>query len=337
MIMWMRLVVASLLFMAVGVLDFARAAESLPPFQAQQVAELHPQHHKEASGLAPSRRRDDLLWLINDSGARAQIQAITTEGKLLGHVTLHGGWNYDWEDLASFELDGKPYLAIADMGDNRARRKSCVIYIVEEPMLKGEKFPKDTKVPVAWKLRFRYPPGPRDAEAMAVDAEEGAIYLLSKFEVPKKLYRLPLRPPVREGQKQPAILDAERLGPVTIPLPQKQKLTNWKAWKGALRALLVTSMAFDPKRKQAVLITYNRAFYYQQQKRQSWLAVLAQEPTSILLEPRAQQYEGVCFSRDGKSIYVVCERKKPSAGFLVRINLPQEEKPAASAQVPEAK
>ncbi len=303
--------------------DFAWAEPDSPSaWQPELVAELHPQLHKEASGLAPSRRRDDMLWLINDSGAKPQLHAITTEGKSLGFVTLQGGWNYDWEDLASFELDGKPYLAIGDIGDNRARRKKSSIYVVEEPELSGKRFPKDAKIPVAWRIRFTYPPGPRDAEAMAVDAQEGAIYILSKFEVPKKMYRLPLKPPLADD-KRPEPLEAERLGSVTIPMPEKQRLSTWRDWRGALRTLLVTSMAFDPTGQQAVLLTYNKVFYYRREEGQSWLAALAQEPKTIVLEPRAQQYEGVCFSQDGRAIYVVCERKKPGVGFLVRIDLPE--------------
>lgn len=318
----MRMLAAILLLLLGSLAGLAAANEEPVPWQAEQVAELHPYHHKEASGLAPSRRRDDLLWLINDSGSRPQLHAITTEGKSLGYVTLQGGWNVDWEDLASFELDGKPYLAIGDIGDNRARRRTSLIYVVEEPELKGKRFPRQTKVPVAWRLRFRYPPGPRDAEAMAVDAQEEAIYLISKFEMPKRLYRLPLRPSVTD-QKRPQPVEAERLGSVTLPLPEKQRLTTWQQWQGAIRALLVTSMAFDSAGKQAVLLSYNRAFYYQREEGERWLTTLAREPKIIALEPRLQQYEGICFSADGRAIFVVCERKKPGAGFLVRIDLPK--------------
>lgn len=307
------------LALGVGAALGAEPPEAPPGPVPEVVAKLDQHHHKEASGLAPSLRRDDLLWLINDSGAQPRLQAISTTGKDLGHVTVKGGWNRDWEDLASFELDGKAYLAIGDIGDNAANRREAFIYIVEEPQLAGKKFGDKESVQVAWKLRFRYPPGPRDAEAMAVDAPAGFVYLLTKFEVPKKLYRLPLRP-LPDAAKNREPLVAKRLGPVNIPIPTKE-LKTMEAWKQAMRGLLVTSMAFDAQRGRVALLTYDRALVYRKTPAQSWLAALKETPQSIPLPP-APQNEGLCFSRDGHSLYIASERKKNDPGLLVRVDLP---------------
>ena len=43
---------------------------------------------EEASGLAPSRRRSDLLWALNDSGAGARLYALGVDGRDLGTVDV---------------------------------------------------------------------------------------------------------------------------------------------------------------------------------------------------------------------------------------------------------
>ncbi|MEM7264311.1 MAG: hypothetical protein AAF488_20180, partial [Planctomycetota bacterium] len=84
------------------------------------VGNLTSEEVREASGLAPSRRRDDVLWVINDNGAEPRLYPLRTDGRDLGSFKLPEGteWNEDWEDLDSFEYDGSPYLVVGDIGDN---------------------------------------------------------------------------------------------------------------------------------------------------------------------------------------------------------------------------
>ena len=60
----------------------------------------------EASGIARSQRQDDVYWLVNDSG-KPRLFAIDGTGKKLGRVKINGAKHVDWEDIASFTLDGK--------------------------------------------------------------------------------------------------------------------------------------------------------------------------------------------------------------------------------------
>ncbi|RYD38226.1 MAG: hypothetical protein EOP87_01940, partial [Verrucomicrobiaceae bacterium] len=110
----------------------------------------------EASGLAVSSRDDAFMWIVNDSGAQADLHLFGKDGVDHGQVRVEGAVNVDWEDLCSFELDGKPYLLIADTGDNASRREDCGLYVVEEPRLPkaGEKLSGTVKV--AWKIPFRF-------------------------------------------------------------------------------------------------------------------------------------------------------------------------------------
>ena len=74
----------------------------------------------EASGLARSQRDPGILWVINDGG-KARVHAMDRTGAVRGHVNLADARNVDWEDLASFQMDGVPYLLVADTGVSRFR------------------------------------------------------------------------------------------------------------------------------------------------------------------------------------------------------------------------
>ena len=140
------------------------------------------------------------------------MHAISPRGKRLGEFNLKKSDNRDWEDLASFVLDGTPYLLVADIGDNDARHKKSTLYVVEEPDVE-----KSAKAKVAWPIEFRYPDGPRDAEAVAVDMENRRALILSKRDIPPVLYELPLQP---AGDDK---LTAKWLGTIrSLPPPSRQ-------------------------------------------------------------------------------------------------------------------
>ncbi|WP_146909188.1 hypothetical protein [Arenimonas daejeonensis] len=142
----------------------------------------------EISGMAASRTHPGDFWVINDSGNSAELQLMDGSGQHRGSVAA-GVANIDWEDLASFELDGKPYLLIADTGDNGGLRRDLVLHVLEEP--------SDLATPakLAWSLRFRWPDGPRDCEAVAVDPKRGEVLLLSKNACRPNCSACPCAPP----------------------------------------------------------------------------------------------------------------------------------------------
>jgi hypothetical protein len=146
---------------------------------------------KEASGLAASRRSANILWTHNDSGSKAQLYALDLSGKSLARARIKDAKNVDWEDIASFVLDETAYLLVADVGDNDSKRKQVTLYVVAEPDLASG---TDIELPLAWRIDFTYPRGPRDVEAVAVDSENEQVLLLTKRTVPAELYSLPLRP-----------------------------------------------------------------------------------------------------------------------------------------------
>ena len=149
----------------------------------------------ESSGLTASQQHADVLWSINDSGNEPALYAMTVAGDDLGRWPVAGPLpgSGDWEALDAVTIADKHYLIVGDVGDNFGIRGAVHLIWVEEP--------HDLSDPQPLKLlgvqSIRYPEGPRDAEAMAVDVANDRILLLSKREYPPQLFAVPLA--VEEG------------------------------------------------------------------------------------------------------------------------------------------
>ena len=267
----------------------------------------------EASGLARSQRRDDLLWTVNDDGD-AEIHAIDTSGGELGRVGISKINNNDWEDLASFTLEDKPYLLIAAVGDNAGKRKDVTLYVIDEPD------PDMKKTKVEWRVDFSYPDGPRDAEAVAVDVENERVLVLTKRDIPAVLYAVPLQPKSKKRQK------AKRLGTLaTVPQPSRKdvqyapRTDNWY-WQP-------TAMDLSPDGSLLAVLTYGGVYLYRRTSEQSWVDAL-QRPPLVLGTTRNREAESIAFSSDGGALFITTEGRHAP---LIRATLP-----AAKTPVPES-
>jgi len=234
------------------------------------------------------------LWTINDNGAGEWVHAISPRGKRLGEFDLKRSKNRDWEDLTSFMLDDKPYLMIADIGDNEAKYKSGTIYVVKEPRAK-----KKDEEKVDWQIDFRYPDGPRDAEAAAVDIDSERVLVLSKRDIPPVLYELPLRP---DGEDT---LTAERLGTIrSLPRPSRQdiefapKLNDWY-WQPV-------GMDISDDNLAAVILTYRAVYYYQRLPGQGWLDALNTPPLRVGIG-NLRNAEAIAFGDRKRTVIVTGE------------------------------
>ena len=263
----------------------------------------------EASGLAASRRRDDLLWTHNDSGAKARLYALGLAGESLGRARIRKVDNKDWEDIASFVLDDTPYLLVADTGDNDAKRDTVKLYVVEEPDLDEDNKPE---LETAWEIELRYPAGPRDVEAVAVDSENERVLLLTKRTIPAELYAVPLRPAADE------VVTAEFLGRLdTLPQPSRSdivfapKTDDW-FWQP-------TGMDIASDGSAIAIVTYHPAVYLYLRDG-DWLSTLQKPPLRLTLR-RLPKPESVAFGTDNQSLFVTVEKIH---GPLLRIDLPRE-------------
>jgi hypothetical protein len=259
----------------------------------------------ELSGLACSRRRDDLLWGVNDSGGDAVLFAIGTDGKDRGSVQVKGAINFDWESLDSLVLDGVPYLMISDAGDNLALRPAITFYFVPEPVLQGARFPTHTEVAPAFVLRARLEGGPEDVEAVAFDPRSRRILLLSKRAVPPVLYAIDFEPQHEEAMALDHLLLARRMTPVRgIPQPTPLDLAiDPENGAGSARP---TAMDVSADGLRAVVFTYKEAYLFERTPGESWAHAFAQLPRRIRT-PTVKAMEAGAFARDGRSLYMSSE------------------------------
>ncbi len=265
----------------------------------------------EASGMAHARRETDLLWMVNDGGHPAELFAVGTDGRDQGQVAVEGAVNTDWEDLAGFELEGRAFILIADVGDNHAVRDSSVIYVVAEPARQASgRFP--SRIAVAWQFRFRYEDGPRDCEAVGVDPQAEQILLITKRTVPPQIYALPLRPMAG------LLVTARRVGKVPlIPPPTASDLIADPLW-GPTKSQ-PTALDIHSDNRLAVLLTYKDAYLFPRAAGETWAAGLAREPLAIRLLP-LKQAETAAFAPQGRTFNVSTEQLPAP---LLEVDLPR--------------
>ncbi|HEY1110963.1 MAG TPA: hypothetical protein VGE76_20075 [Opitutaceae bacterium] len=280
----------------------------LSPLSAQptysgprDVGKMEAPPRAETSGLAISRRNADMLWTHDDSGGDAMVYAIGTDGKARGRLQIGGVKNEDWEDIASAEIDGKPWLLIGDIGDNDAKRRSIAVHFVPEPAAAEMVGVVQIAERPAATFTLAYEDGARDAESLAIDTVERALYILTKREDTVRLYRAELP----AGPLKSATLKLRFVGLVPgIPqLSEEQSLFKGKLGKHRRRPC---AMDFAADGSAAVVLTYGDTLVFPRKRGEPWAEALARQP--VVLAPHGlPQAEGACFTRDGKAIYVASE------------------------------
>lgn len=240
----------------------------------------------ESSGLARSAFDPDRLWTHNDSFHEPLLFAVSRRtGETLAALTVASTFNIDWEDLAAFDDHGQPALLLADVGDNWAIRPSVSLFVLHEPrFLDGLE-----RIAPVRTLRLRYPDGPRDVEAVAVDGEERMVYLLSKRDPIPRLYRVSLDPPL------PATLQvAEALGEIRIPRAEpgerRPQRVNW-----------VTAMDFCAMNRRAAVVTLTQVHLYDRAEGEGWAEAFQRTPITLAL-PRLPQIEAAALTADGLAL-----------------------------------
>ena len=248
----------------------------------------------ETSGLAASSTEPNLLFAVNDSGNPPGIYALTLEGREAGHWPIDYPYTHDFEDLAAFVLDGKPYLLVADTGDNLHWRRRLNILVFEAPDAETQGY----SLKLAWQFSFNFPDGYRDVESVAVDAESNSIFLISKRYVPPEVFRLPLQP----GDD---LVTAESVVLLEgIPRPTETDLREDRS-RGAYSSM---PTAFDINGMDAVVVTYKEAYLYTRKLGENWAEAFSGRPSRIRL-PYISGLESVAFDSRGQHFYVTGERK----------------------------
>ena len=149
----------------------------------------------EASGAIQATFDDDLVWIINDRGNPAELFLVSqSTGKTITILELDSVSNIDWEDLASHQDSlGNNYLYIADIGDNYGSRATVNVYKFLEPSLSDidTTLSQQSYIPLGLEIiSFTYEGGPRDAEALIVHPQSGAISIINKRTLQNGIYQV---------------------------------------------------------------------------------------------------------------------------------------------------
>lgn len=237
----------------------------------------------EASGMADSRSQPGNVWIEQDGGSPAELALLGYDGKLKGKIGIPTITNRDWEELAMGPgpVEGTNYLYIGEIGDNNAQYPFCQIYRLPEP---GS---LQTPVTQVERINFRYPDGPRDAEAMFVDPRTKDIYIISKREPNVRLYRLPYPQNINE---------------VTVAQPY-----------GELPLTFVTGAAISPDGSEIVVRTYTTIAYWKRKADQTIADVLQNGNSRQLPYRQETQGEAICFDKEGKGYFTISEKAAASS------------------------
>lgn len=302
-----RFLLAGLLLVAAPTAELAAAPAAPGQPGSALIALITDTRLAEISGMAQSRRHPDILWVHNDSDDEAQLFAIDQSGKVRGALTLDGVENIDWEDMAAFEHEGRPYLLVADTGDNGGIRTTLRLLVVVEP----ERLQDDQHASVAWTLAFRWPDGARDCEAVAVDAAAGIVYLVAKKRVPPEVWRIPLHP----GGDAPVL--AERVGTLAgVVQPSAADLEKNPVY-GRYRSQ-ITAADISPDGRWFAALNYRTAYLYARGGDEDWAQAMARDPVELDL-PWLPQAEAIAFDGTGSAVWISSE-KLPAP--LLRASVP---------------
>lgn len=279
-----------LVLLLIGACAFPLAADEDGRFDT--VGTLENRRIIEASGLQAGS--GGVFFLHNDE--KRDVFVIDASGRHLGAFKLDGSKNSDWEDITRVPSGSGHFIVIADVGDNQSRRKDVELYFFEEP----EPGDYDGNREVHHRLKLSYPDGPRDVESVAYDTASDTLLLLSKRDVPPRLYGVPLRQALAND-----VLEAEFLAevpgfrpPDPFDLLRSPKRGAWVSQP--------TGMDISPDGRTAAVITYRSLYLFRRAEGESWADAFQHEPQEIGGPPGLHD-EAVAFAPDGKSIYVTTE------------------------------
>ena len=262
------------------------------PGQVRKLANLANGNIRESSGLAYSRRQPGVLWTHNDSGDESQIYAFDLQGKDLGTFRIPDSSATDWEDMASFVLDGTPCLLLADVGDNQARRERYSLYLVEEPDTEQSRANRPPIARLLQTVQFQYENGSRNCESVGFDTTSRTVFLLTKQSNPLcEAYAL----------EWPDRAESSRL-----------EVAQFVA---KLQVQAATAMDISSDGRRAIVATYGPGFEFVRGKVEGWDTAFRRPGRPIFL-PFRRQGESICYGPDAKTIYATSE-KRPTPLFSI--------------------
>ena len=149
------------------------------------------------------------------------------------------------------------------------------------------------EISVSWQTSFKFPDGPKDVEAVAVDPQGKFAIFLNKRELPLRLYSVPLFPVTGE-------IVAKRMAEL-VPVPRYR--SDLEALYGMTARYLGLPTGMDLFKDKLLVTTYRNAYLYD-------YGALDKPPQEIVL-PFSGQREAITFGfESGEFAYFSREREK---------------------------
>ncbi|MEM7008159.1 MAG: hypothetical protein AAF462_03410, partial [Thermodesulfobacteriota bacterium] len=199
----------------------------------------------------------------------------------------------DFEDISVGKCFDKTCIFIGDIGDNKARKYSGQIIIIEENKQYG------SSVDPIKRLEITYPDGPHNAEGLAVHPN-GDIYIVTKEEnlrdfeaYPAKVYKLPKEVWENKNTKSAKL---EHIGDIDLPSLNPSATAYGQ---------VVSAFDIAPDGKKFLLLTYENAYEFSidlatQPIKPTEKLVKGEDYNVIELKSLPQQ-ESITYMPDGKS------------------------------------
>lgn len=254
----------------------------------------------EASGLAASRLNPGYFWSHNDSGNPNVLFYFDDKGKGLRTFELAGTQNRDWEDMAIVgESDGSATVYVADFGDNNAAYTDYTIYWFKEPVVNSGTSSIISKVNF---LKFKLPDGARDMECLLMDQKSKDIFIVSKRENNKRLYKIPASSIIPSASVQAEFVQELTFSTPIISDPR------------VISVNYITGGAVSADNSEILIKNYFEMYYWKRSSGESIPSALKRPPVKVTYaginsDGTGQEIQGeaVSFASDGSGFYTLGE------------------------------
>ena len=271
------------IFFSILLLSCSRksAPASLEKFDPVPVKTLLNPMLEEISGIADSESEQGIIWGIEDSGNPPQLAVIGHDAQVKRTIVLKGITNRDWEEIDV----ANGFIYVAETGDNSMQYTEYCIYIFNEPS--GT---QDTVQNIG-RVKFTYPDGSHDCEAMIVDPGSRDIYFFTKTTSGSKVYRL--------------------------AYPYDTSILHTLTYLGQinLNSVVAASLSYD--QKEIIVKTYTGLNYYSKSTSENIFQAVSRPPEIIpyVMEP---QGEALSFAKDNSGYFTLSEKAFGSQVWLYK-------------------
>jgi len=243
---------------------------------------------EEASGLVASVNNEGYYWTHNDSGHPAEVFLIDERAKIKLVCKLKEIKNRDWEDIAvgPGPIEGKTYVYVGDIGDNKAQYPFKFIYRFEETIISDQ---KEMVISDYDTLVVQLSDQVRDTEAFTIDPITHSMFIFSKREDSIQLYE------------------------IAYPFSRDTLVADVIA-KLPFHTINAADISADGR--EVLIKDYDNIYYWKREGDES-LAKLFERRPIILPYDKGPQDEAIAWKRDGSGFFTLGETVKDKGGELV--------------------